>query len=61
LKTIGVNITLIVITAMLCITGLVLFALAKGIDGILTTGTIAALAGIPAWFIAKKVTIKRGK
>lgn len=55
----GINLTFIVITSMLCITCIMLVALAKGLDGVLTTGALALLAGIPTWFITKKVTEKR--
>jgi len=55
MKTIGLNLTIVIMTSMVCITGLMLFALSKGIDGVLTSGTIALLAGVPVWFIAKKV------
>ena len=61
MKNIGLNLTIIVVTAMLCITGLMVFALTQGIDGVLTSGTIAMLGGIPVWFISKKVTEKRIK
>ena len=57
----GINLTLVIMTSMLCITGLEVFALSKGIDGVLLTGTIGALAAIPAWFITKKVSEKKAQ
>jgi len=56
---IGFNLTIIVMTAMVCISVIMLVALSKGLDGVLTTGTLALLAGIPTWFITKKVKEKQ--
>lgn len=55
----GLNLTIVVVTAMACITGIMLVALSKGLDGTLTTGSLALLAGIPTWFITKKVAEKK--
>jgi len=58
----GLNITIIIIVCVVCVTGLCLFAMSKGIDGILLAGTIGAILGVPTWFISKKVTeIKANK
>jgi len=56
----GKNLTIVIIMAMLCITGLEFYALSRGIDGLLLSGTIGMLASIPVWFISKKVKEKRG-
>ena len=56
----GLNLTIIIMTAIICITGLNLYALSKGIDGILLTATIGAIVGIPTWFITKKVSQAKG-
>ena len=44
----------IVITAMLCIAGLEVFALSKGINGVLLTGVIAVLAALGGVAVPEK-------
>ena len=39
---------------MICITLMMLYALSKGFDGVLTTGTIAIVAGLATGYITKK-------
>jgi len=56
-----INITIVITTSILCITGIMIFALSKGLDGVLTTGSLALLAGIPAWFVTKKLSKRNGK
>ena len=59
---VGLNLTLITITAMLCITALEVYALSKGVNGVLLTAVIGALAGVPTWFVTKRVMAgKAGK
>jgi len=55
MKSIGLNLTIVIITAILCITAIELVALYRGINGVLSVGTIGIIAGIPAWFAGKKI------
>jgi len=45
---------ILIITSVLCVTGLEFFALSKGIDGTILTGSIGAIIGIPVWIISGK-------
>ena len=53
---------LVVIIAMVlgCVTALELYALSKGIDGVLLAAAVAAMIGIPSILITRKVTKKNG-
>jgi len=46
--------TTLLIFAISCIAALEAYALSKGIDGVLLTGTIGAIAGIPAYVLGRK-------
>jgi|TARA_R100000501_G_C2611632_1_gene106118 hypothetical protein len=48
----------IIITAMLCITGLEIYALSQGINGVLLTTVIGVLAAIVGIAIPKEKIIK---
>jgi len=51
----------IIITALVCITGLEIYALHQGINGVVLTAAIGALVAIPSWFVSKKITEKKAK
>jgi len=52
------SVALVCIVTILCVTAIVLYALSQGIDGVLMAGGIAAIVGVPAVLITKKVTQK---
>lgn len=55
MKTLGINLMVVIIVAMLCVTALEVIAIIKGMNGAALTSTIAALVGIPAWFVSKAI------
>lgn len=54
----GFNIAMVSIITTLCITIILVVALANGINGVLVTSGIASLIGIPT-FVFTKLTIER--
>lgn len=54
----GFNIAIVCIIAMLCVTAIVIVAVANGFDSALITGGIASLIGIPT-FLITKITVER--
>ncbi len=55
----GFNIAIICIITILCVTALLIVAVANGIDGALMTGGIASLIAIPTFFVTRYTTIKQ--
>ena len=55
------SIALVCIVTVICVTIIVLYALYQNIDGALMTVGIAAIVGIPAVLITKKVVEKNKK
>jgi len=43
------NELIIIVTSMLCITALVIFALSKGLDGLILSGGMAILGGLAGY------------
>ena len=58
---IGVNLTIVCVVALLCVTFLVALALYKGIDGVLLTIAIGLIVGLPTAVITKKITESKKK
>lgn len=52
----GFNIALVCIITILCVTALLIVAVANGIDGALMTGGIASLIAIPTFFVTRVTT-----
>lgn len=55
------SVCLVAMVSMLCITAIELYALSKGIDGVLLAGSVAAIVGVPAVLITKKVVEAKKK
>jgi hypothetical protein len=53
------QLTIIILVAIIAVTGLDMYAISQGIDGVALTGTIGLIAGIPTWFISKKIAEKK--
>ena len=58
---IGINITILGITALICITVVCVVAVASGFNGALLTGAMASLVAIPTGIITKLVVEKKAK
>jgi len=52
------SIALVCIVTVLCVTAIDLYALSKGIDGVLMSASIVAIVGVPAVLITRKVAKK---
>lgn len=50
------SICTVCIVAALCVTAIAIYAVSKGLDGVIIAGAVAAIVGIPAVLITKKVT-----
>ncbi len=60
MKTLGTNLMIVIVVAILCVTALETIALLMGMNGACLTSIIGALVGVPAWFVAKQLA-KRSK
>ncbi len=47
------NLMVIIIVAILCVTGLEIAAMYRGMKGAALTSTIGAVIGVPTWFVSK--------
>jgi hypothetical protein len=52
------SVALVCIIIVLCVTAIELYALHLGIDGVALAGAIAAIVGVPAVLITRKVVKK---
>lgn len=58
MKKLSTNLMIVIIVALLCVTGLEVLAISKGMNGASLTSTIAALIGVPTWFISRQLAKK---
>lgn len=55
------SICVVAMVSIICVTAIEFFALSKGIDGVLLAGSVAAIVGVPAVLITKKVVEAKKK
>ena len=57
----GLNITIITLTAILCVTGLELCAIMNGLNGVALATSIGLIIGIPTFTITRLICKNGGK
>lgn len=53
------SVCLVCAITVLCVTAIALYAVSKGLDGVIIVGSVAAIVGVPAVLITKQVTTKK--
>lgn len=61
MKTIGTNLMVIIVVAIICVTALETIALLKGMNGASLTSSIGAIISVPVWFVSRHLAKKKDK